>query len=760
MDATYAVNNFRLWKDYDDEQSEWITRNEKIRALSRGELYDRTNIQELKDNNLEEVGIPVAHTILKTLAGNLFSDMPGGAIVPIGNDEKSAALLIQALCDAAIHEARFKTTYARVIDDMLSCGIGIAGIDNAANPFGCTVNYYDPAWCRWPGGHQSLTWEDLDCFVMMKRMTVRQAIAMLGIPYHPNMDKSKLEEIASLPSEEYATYFSNERYQLRNSSKMPVEFREVMYSESITLDYIGYQKLLFYNEDKNSVAQSVTIPMEYRNEHPEGCPDDEALANVYSYYYYNVGNDELAKEYAKKQTELIKNGFGKIEPLKSKRAVKCVAVGGLDIGREVLPTMRIPRVPFIYELLGYPEGEMRHVAPMQRAINSSLISFMNNGQLLSNPWIDVIKGSVKDKSKYLDAVSTPYGLVEWEAVDPQNPELSRPQVHYPQPMGSYFVEFIQMMMSAAEMSSAAFGAFQGNPSSAPEANATNLTLNRQVSIRYMPVMINLQYAMCEIYSCLKDYVIDRMDEDVVVRIKETNDELLGMIAHDESAILEDRTKIGVKSSSPYYNMEIPVNKRVGQDIINNLKEVNRENYKVVVKTAPMSASIKERLIEGLDKLAHQAGNPAISAVAYKWRSKLEDNPLAEQIMKEFDMVNNLSAQVNEQGNIIQRLTQDVANAEKRATVSRISERASVAYNDFDAKLNKVASNLELLVKKLEVEQKAGNTEQVMAEADELKAKIDEASSDIQQTLEEDKDEAQQQISNLGETDNEPDPSNA
>lgn len=725
MASEIALINAQMFRELDANQGEWLNRAQTYQRKRQGELYTDAQLAEIKALDLEPAGINLYAPIINTMASSIHSDQSGMAVLPLGETDREMAYLMQAVIDNVLQKARWEARRYQILQDQFSVGIGVAHVDRADNPFGTTVKYCPFYRLRYPQSNGDLFWDDLEQLVYYDIMSMKQAIRMTGAKFKNDM--LSMEAILRC-QDDYNTFFQNERVPLKQADKK--ENQDVLYLESYTKEYEHYQELTFWNADNSKVERTEMAPMYSPDElKRQSWHDiiDDGFRNAYTYFYQGSGGN---KKYATSMVKQLKNGQGEMTPLKLKRVIKNVSVGGCDIGRYVLPTSRVPFVPYHDELIGYPEGEIRYIDPVNRAINQTLHLLTYNGRVMSNPIVFAFANTI-DPVQYAKARSVPFGLVTVNAQDLSDPQKSMPKIEYPQSIGPHFSEMMTRLQNVAEYSTGIYGAFQGNPGQALETHSTTTELNNLAYQRLVPKAKQNQFSTAIVGELIKDFVIAFSDRDILMRYKENNDELFNTFSGDQPG----EGVVGMRiQGQDHYNMVIPINKTVYDSndkmtLVNNLQNTRNE-YEVVIRSAPSTHTVRERWAADIRLFIQQSASPELAAVALKWLGKLNEMPFIQQMTKEMDMVAQLKADNETMKEAIEKLKDDLLNSEKKQVTAKISERSAAIHQEEKSKLEKISNKFELLYEKAKLGMEATGTEAKAKVDQELMQLLDELESDL------------------------------
>jgi hypothetical protein len=716
--------------DFDGRQTEWINRNSIYRRKRQGEPYNYDQVTELEEANVEEVGINFFKPIIDTIVSEIYADKSGIATVPVGDSDKKLAYILQAMLDGCLHDSKWKPNFGVILGDTYGEGLGVARVDRADNIFGCKVEYVDYQNLRFPAG-ADMFWNDLDELIYFTKMTVRQAIVRTGEAYHPSMES--VQRIANNPKDLYTKFYSDSRFGLRQSPDS-IENHEVMWIELLHRDWVNYEECLFFDSENNKIVRRELIPIIPEEEQKRRLKDyfyDDGYRNAYSYFYDHTEGrigPNAAKDYAGGMIKSLKKN-GKIRQLPVKKCVRQTSVGDYDVGVTTLPCERVNYIPFMNDLLGFPEGEGRHIDGVQEAFNQTLLLMLHNGRLLSNPMIFAMAG-VLDQAKIAKIMGIPCGVIEWTPKDLSNPEQSRPVVVQNQAIGPHFADVMNILKNMAEYQTGISSSFQGSPQGVPDVHATVVSLDQRAAKKLIRKTDIIQNSLACMGEVMLDYFSEYSQSDAILRLDMKNDALMKSIVNSGA---------GTKNPDSFgHNVEISINqsKKVdGQDVVVNDIRNARKGYRVIVQAAPSSNTTRERWADDLRQFVQQVGDPQIAMSAYRMIGKLTEAPFIDELFEEVNFMKILQGQLDESQKTVEKLTNDLMRAEARTTTARTSEHVSTISAEASMKFGKVLNRFELIADKLN-QKIAANSQASQQDVDKMLSESRQELGDFLKTLEE------------------------
>lgn len=727
-------DNHQQFMDFDGNQRDWLNKSLRIRGLRHNQIYTDKQMDSMKEKGLDPVGINMAYPVINTVVSNLYSNKNSRSFTPIGNADRNLAYTWQALFTAYEKEIDHKVHVMQALESMVSEGIGVFHVDVCDNMFGTTTRYVDYAQLRWQPGHEDLFWEDLDTMVYFRILTVKQALQFAKKKYSEDMDEvAQILAIEGGENSDFYQYIYGEDGYIP-AFEGPVENRKVMWLETFHRETKNYEKVLFND------GRSEAIP-EVDDDELEEYSDSDDKRNVYSYYLKrSKGNKEYASEKVRNVKELVK------DPVK--RVIKRVNCGCWDVGTFTLPTTRMPFVPLIYDMIGYPEGIVRHLDPIQKAMNNTLMLMMYNGRMVSTPKIIMDSNTIINERQLMQALSTPYGLIKYKSNSLSDAEKQKPTIAYPSPMGSSFVELLTLLKNQAEYTTGVYSTMQGNPAGAFEANVTNATLNNAASQKLIPIAERIQAAMCKLGQVEMDYMREFMEDDITLAYWESNQEMLSMVAAENTSEMQPST-IGKKVKAPGHNVEVSINKHMdikGKKFILNDIRTADSKMRVVIHTVPSMDTYREKIASFLSVVVQQA--PHLTEIVSPYILRLFESPIAFELGEKLDKIKQMVAEGQQKDIIIQQLKDLVKRSEQRATVAESSERAAEITKQAAVQLGGIKNKFLAIEKDLKASMKAeGAIDQnaIIQRAQEAQASVDQVITQLEEYMSKQAEESKQMV---------------
>ena len=707
-------DNHEQFMDFDSNQRDWLDKSLRIRGLRHNQIYTDAQINKMKDRGLDPVGINMAYPVVNTVVSNLYSNKNSRSFSPIGEADRKLAYTWQAIFTAYEKEIDFKVNLALALESMVSEGIGVFHVDVCDNLFGATTRYVDYAQLRWQPGHEDMFWETLDTIVHFRILTVKQVLQYTKKQYSESMDEVSMIMALEEDQNNFFQYVYGEDG-IIPAQEGPIENRKVMLLETYHRETKNYQKLLFND------GREENIP-EYDDNEIEEYSDSDELRNVYSYYLKRTKDKEYASEKAKSVKEL------KRSPIQ--RVIKRVNCGCWDIGTYTLPTNRMPFVPIIYDMIGYPEGIVRHLDPIQKAMNNTLMLMMYNGRMVSTPKVIMDSNTIIDEKQLMQALSTPFGLIKYKSSSLSDAEKSKPTIAYPSPIGSSFVELLTLLKNQAEYTTGVYSTMQGNPAGAFEANVTNATLNSAAAQKLVPVAERIQASMCKLGQVEMDYMIEFMEDDVTLSYWENNQEILDMVSAETSDEIKEGT-VGRRVRAPGHNVEVSINKHTNvkgkKVILNDIRTANNK-MRVVIHTVPSMDTYREKIASFLSVVVQQA--PHLTETIAPYILRLFEFPLGYELGEKLDKIKQMMSEGAQKDMIIQQLKEMLKRAEQRATISKSSEQMAEISKQFASDLG----NIKLKFLAIEKDMLAAKKAEGVVDKEAIAEKSRQAQEEIDATL--------------------------
>jgi hypothetical protein len=607
-------------------------------------------------------------------------------------------------------------------------GIGFAQVDIddgfAPNPYGARIKYMDFEKCRWSTNYTHPLMDDLDVFAYYDILTVKSAIVRSGQKYDPKMIDSIQSEIVALPES------------LKNMSSIgglsevtkKTENKLVPWIETYRKDWVGYQKLIFYDKDKNKITRSEMIPIGKDKSGKEL----GGYENVMSYFYTEDDNGAFAKS----KVEDIKS-LGKLKHLDIQRVVKSVSVGGHDIGEFKLPTSMFPFVPFIYDMQegGYPEGAVKDIESINVALNQTVLLSILNARLQCNFHIIAPTGSIKDMDAFEMQWSKVGSVIEADPVTVGNStQALMPQPVYAQPLPSTFSDMMQMLIRMAEYSSSVTEALQGRVTGEKPSGVAMEQMQSFGGLKFVPHAETNQASISRLGKIAVDYIKEYSGYDTIIRYKEQDSELADQISVEPEegmnpAAMNERisssmSAVGQKVSYPGYNMEMPLNYRVqtpeGVKIVNDIKNAEAD-VDFIITATPSTDTARQNWLAILENWMRQY--PASAEVVGEEALKLSNYPGADKLAAKINTVKNLRAELESSKNVIETLKSEQVNLMQQNVRTKMGSDITKVTADYRMKLDKLFNDFKLAVDTMKAgggsEKGAEEFERVMQELESL-----------------------------------------
>jgi hypothetical protein len=733
-----AQRNLEMFVEKDEEQKPWFNNQEPRRGKRRGDIYSSAQLAKIGSLKLEPVGMNLCKPAIDTWVADLLSDKSGIAVQARREGNERIAYFHQVVIDAFMEMQRWTTSKEIILQEMLGEGIGIAHIDRADNIFGCRVRPCSYTKLRWSAHPDDLFWEDLDNIIRIEIMTAKQVITKYGKPLDPKwLAQSGMFETSTAYNKIFIT--DKGSYQLKQRRNK--EECEVAVLESSDIQSFDYEKLLFYNEDKSEITDTYEIPVMGSKEQKEY--GDDLMRNAYSYFYVQQGEDKAISLV----TALNKNRDRAIKPLRRKQVVKSISAGGGDIGTEILPSNRLNYVPFINELIGYPEGELRHIIPIQDSLNQTELLLMQNGRLLSNPVVFTFGDSV-DPKEYAKARSTPGGgIVKVKVKGLSDPQTMKPIVERTDAIGAHYAGMISLFMSQSEYVSGAYSSFQGNSNNALETNSTTQTLNNRAYLKMLPRAKRMQWSQVLTFGVARDFIAKFAEMDTMIRLREVSDEVLDNFAISKPE--EGQPFMARRMDKSAYKLEMPMNKPGyfgGKKMVINDFKSTADLVEYTVTAAVDTHNTRERTAIDIREFIKQSGNPNIAAIGMKFLGMLESNPILRQMVKELDIVTQLQQSLTstqEQLKLEQSLR---AAADKKTATARTSEQTAKFSSALANKGNKLLNDFTLLYDQLVQMTKSGeDPDEIASQINQIKPEVEKVIAELKESLDESAANAEEEL---------------
>ena len=696
-----ASTNADIFQELDRQNADFMSEAQRLRRKHYKSPYTDAMLKKIEESGLEPIYVNIIKPHVKTLVGMMYSNKNSVTAIP-NNSESKYAYIWQALITAFLQVNNWPTIYRRVLTDQMISGIGFAQIDIDdgfnPNPFGARIKYMDFEKCRWSTNYTHPLMDDLDVFAYYDILTVKSAIVRSGKKYDPQMINSIQSEIVSLPEslKNISVFGGLSEVTKKNENKL------VPWIETYRKDWVGYQKLIFYDKDKTKIARSEMIPIGKDKSGKEL----GGYENVMSYFYTEDDEGKLAKS----KVEDIK-ALGKLKHLDVQRVVKSVSVGGHDIGEYTLPTNMFPFVPFVYDMQegGYPEGAVKDIESINVALNQTVLLSILNARLQCNFHIIAPTGSIKDMDAFEMQWSKVGSVIEADPVTVGNStQALMPQPVYAQPLPSTFSDMMQMLIRMAEYSSSVTEALQGRVTGEKPSGVAMEQMQSFGGLKFVPHAETNQASIARLGKVAVDYIKEYSGYDTIIRYKEQDSELADQISVEpnegmnpaamNSRINDSMTAVGQKVSYPGYNMEMPLNYRVqtpeGMKIVNDIKNAEAD-VDFIITATPSTDTARQNWLAILENWMRQY--PASAEVVGEEALKLSNYPGAEKLAAKINTVKSLRSELENAQSVIEKLKGEQVNLMQQNVRTKMSSDVTKVTADYRMKLDKLFNDFKLAV---------------------------------------------------------------
>jgi hypothetical protein len=277
----------------------------------------------------------------------------------------------------------------------------------------------------------------------------------------------------------------------------------------------------------------------------------------------------------------------------------------------------------------------------QKAANKFYQLVLLNAALASNTRFMGPKGSFVDKDAWERYGSAAGHTYEYKA-DPTLPNAGKPEIIAPLPLNSAFYQLSSDLKYFMEYNSGTPGVLQGDSASSPETFSTVQSLQNHASARSRDMRGRVEFAITFLWKAVMDYIQYYGDREQIVRYMDDADEELTVIPLD--TVLDDREIV---------------------------------TYDVQASIKTYYPTDRQELVKLLQSAVSQIGDPNAQRFILQETLRNMDYPVADKILKQMDVLADLSNknadltdQIDRLNKLVDQLSREVLINKQQVTVKK------------------------------------------------------------------------------------------
>lgn len=699
-----ALSNSQVFSFRDSKTRVWHQKAAQYRKNVFSNPFSQTAQTEIRGYGLDpRAFLPVHDAVIDSWVGLMMSNKNSVTVIP-KKDDPTRSYLWQVIISDIMRKSHWLKVRRKILEDQASSGIGFALVDGCDdfndNIYGTVVKYMDYEDCRWDNTYSDPFMQDLDDFCYYTMMSVKSAIIRSGIEYDERMFGDLCSQATKLPDS------LKEAPSIRNAENRNTEGANenqlVPWIQVWSKEYKQYLNLIEYDKNKENIVSR------YRVEYDGGDVTD----SIMSYFINYLDGD---KDKAQFITNEFKKNENSIKPLKEKRVIKNISIGGLGLASEVLPTKLYPFIPFKFkEIQGAaPIGLVERFDGLARAANQAFqLEFLTSKHNASKHY--ELPAGVANKEQVKKEFSQIIGIVE---TTPQNTGTANPLSIREIPNSqnpSNLMSIVQFLINFIEKSSGIDDVISGTYSGTPPSGDAVEQLQKYGGLKFRPFAEDDQDAMCQVGRVLIDFAKANTKLNAVVRIFENDPLAQGQMSSVGGDMIMDH-----KDGKLF---EISINKRDGEKIINDIHNTD-EDVDVVIVAAPFTESQRRQAASGMALTMQQA--PETSRYIIGDYLNLMEYPQAHSISQKLDNSKQLEAQVSSLNEQLTKSRKEIVNLMQQLLTSE-------KVKEVTKESQKFKSTMESLINEVDGALKNGKIDKAVA--DETKQRLESAIEDMDKII--------------------------
>lgn len=672
FDADKATFLYKEFLKYKTSRDKWARRALEYEMVvnndvdGTGTQFTQQELDEIKERNGIPLSVNVSVAFIEQLQSFLTASKPSVSVIPIGDSSKPYAYIHREIIMTLLYLNDFYTKIEKAIFNMAVVGHGILFISLAdffsQNHFNVNI--------------KALNWRNVYFDPMCQEADYQDSEMIFTV--FP-MLRTKAKKVYNLTDEEV---------EFASASMIDYDYADYTQHNLNTIEWSGVDKdtMIFVYEIYEKVSATLYIL--------------ENGKKVFDEPESMVGEDGQVFQHVM--------GVRVVDSIDSTFVKRYIKVGNYIKDERILPIQLYPFVVYnhTHNYSPMPYGLVHHFVDLQHTLNKVLALTIQNAQVGSNNGYMAPEGSITDKNKFGKEMSTPGGVAEFNA-DQNLPNGGAPIPKVPAPLSNAWYTLFQQLIKLIEYITGIYELSMGNAESAPSTLGATQSIQSFGTQRPKMYARRIDIANQKLGEILiQFYQAFAPQENLMTLVTETS--AVAEIQTNVSAIVDQQT--GQAQIDPRgFDKATIVKNLATQEVATILGDIRIGQYKVRFQSSSDLPTARQAAVNLLTSLMSRMSNDNIAISIAQSALKLMDYPEIDKVLRDTDVINQLTQQVQQQAQQLQEM-QKVA---QKLTLENENLEKEVRMAELDAEVDKRLARIDLAT---------GHVEKMKKEAEKEEAK--------------------------------------